>query len=355
MSDEAPIKAVRRSSVQRMLDNINDMKPNDREELLIKLLDASIEEAPERAKESEPCFLSDFADEIAARSENFGKLVGLRTGFNVVDDMTMGLAPGELTIVAAPTSVGKTLLCLNIAANLAKAKHMVGFLTLEMTRVEVGSRLFKILGDDYDAVTNIIVNKSDKVSWKAVDSFIKRAIELNGIEVLFIDHLHYFARSMENQAEELGLITQEFKHLAIKYNIPIILISHTRKTEGLNGKEREATMNDLRGSSFIAQDADIVLMLNRVWKEGDSGRVQDPEGIKISLEKNRNRYGVPVGTSFIIHKNGLRLQGGLSPEEQKAWDRNKPQPKVNSFSAYQAPQPTPKPVAKDIFDQSNLV
>lgn len=330
----------RRTAVQRMLDSINDMKPSDREEIAEALLDAQIDEIPLKEIEGEPISLAEEWEEIEKHDKEFGKLVGLSTGYVVLDDMTMGLAPGELTIVAAPTSVGKTLLCLNIAANLAMKGHAVGFITLEMTRPEIGSRLMRIMGEQKGEISNIIVNKSDRMSWRSVETFLKKAIEYGDIEVLFIDHLHYFARSMDNQAEELGLITQEFKHLAIKYNIPIVLISHTRKTDNM-GKERAATMNDLRGSSFIAQDADIVLMLNRVWQnDDDSGTIVDPTGVRVSLEKNRNRFGVPVGTSFRLNKNGLRIETALSSEELMAWNRNKPEPK-KGFSEQYRPKTEP--------------
>lgn len=354
---------TRRTPVKRMLDSINDMKPSDREELTMALLDASLEEAPLKAIESEPAsLLGDYEEEIKERDKTFGQMVGLGTGMKVIDDMTMGLAPGELIIVAAPTSVGKTMLCLNIAANLAIAGHAVGFITMEMTKPEIGTRLKKIMGEDYGHMVDIIVNKSDRMSWHSVDMFVKRSIEEAGIEALFIDHLHYFSRSMDNTAEELGLITQEFKHLAIKYNIPIILISHTRKTDNM-GQEREATMNDLRGSSFIAQDADIVLMLNRVWEETDMGKIARSDATKVSIEKNRNRFGVPIGSSFIMRRDGLKFEGRLSPDEQIAWDKNKPKAKTGfgecqpqSYKVETPPRVYPvTPVQTQKFDQSDLI
>ena len=97
----------KRTAVQRMLDSINDMKPAEREELAEALLDAQLDELPQREIESEPISLIEEWEEIEKHDASFEKLVGLSTGYRVLDDMMMGLAPGELTIVAAPTSVGK--------------------------------------------------------------------------------------------------------------------------------------------------------------------------------------------------------------------------------------------------------
>ncbi len=91
-----------------------------------------------------------------------------------------------------------------------------------------------------------------------------------------IDHLHYFARDIKNAAEELGKITMTFKKNAIRHKLPIILISHIRKMQ----KDEDLSGEALRGSSLIAQDSDIVLLVNR-----------DPETnqMGVLIDKNRNR------------------------------------------------------------------
>lgn len=216
--------------------------------------------------------------------------------------MTCGFAPGELTIVAGETSQGKTLLCCNVAANMIKEKHKVVFVTLEMTKAELLSRFWKILGYKTDgegceqlvnACKYLRFQQIDRMDWKTIPYLIEQAKDW-GAECVFIDHLHYFARDMHDMANELGIITQEFKQAAIKFNIPIVLVSHTRKIE--KGK-KHADLNDLRGSSYIAQDADIVLM---VWQDKDS-----PDTITIGLDKNRNRLDYRVGTAVNHYKEGL--------------------------------------------------
>jgi len=309
---------TKRSSVQRMFDNIMDMPVKERNELLMKMEGIAIDERLSKKNKSKCRHLDDYDKEIDTHVAQFGKLVGLSSGIEVVDDMTMGLAPGELTIVAGPTSAFKTGLCLNMAANIAQQGRGVGFITLEMTKPEIGARLRKIM-DDSSYTQFIMVNEADEMGPEDVEPFVQSAIDMAGIDILFVDHLHYFARNLENQATELGMITQEFKKIAIRYNIPVVLISHTRKTDN-DGKEREATMNDLRGSSFIAQDADIVLMVNKVRGEGGTFM---SDRTAITLNKNRNRYGVPIMTSWHMRRNGLRIDGRLNSDEKSVWDLNK--------------------------------
>lgn len=323
VKDESPQPKDRRtkarSRVERQMDNIRDLSESEREQILDKLIDdAADSEAEAKAKASlvDPV---DFADGALNRMENWGKMVGLSSGYYAIDKMTMGFAPGELTIVAGETSQGKTLLCCNIAANMIKAKHKVVFVTLEMTKEELLSRLWKILGfgTDSDGCEEMVeacqylrFQQIDRMDWKTIPYLIEQAKEW-GAECVFIDHLHYFAREMHDMANELGIITQEFKQAAIKNEIPIVLISHTRKVE--KGKNR-ADLNDLRGSSFIAQDADIVLM---VWQKPS----EVADGICIGLDKNRNRLDYRVGSEVWHHKDGLVIMD-LAFSERSAADTN---------------------------------
>lgn len=223
----------------------------------------------------------DYVDASKERYQNWGKLQGLSTGFPSIDELTLGMVGGELIIIAGPTSRGKTLLAMNIANNVAKYGGRVLFVTLEMTHEELTSRYMFANGgwdsDDFSIVAaNTIFQVNDELDWKDIDGLMQNAKEQLDVDLVIIDHLHYFTRELQNVAEDLGRITKEFKKNAKRYDIPVILISHIRKL----GKDEELSGESLRGSSLIAQDSDIVLMVNR-----------DPEtnAMGVMIDKNRNR------------------------------------------------------------------
>nr|DAN60748.1 MAG TPA: DnaB-like replicative helicase [Caudoviricetes sp.] len=279
---------------------IETLKPADQVKLYEYVLGASVEAAKSAAKELEFNMMIDYHDEIEFRMKNWGKIMGLHTGNWVLDRMTMGLAPGELTVIGGATSNGKTALSMNIAANVAKQGKSVLFVTLEMTHGEAGVRFRKILGEEQylNTAANIFFQKNDELSWKSIDGLVRKAKEEAECELVVIDHLHYFTREVQNVADELGNITKELKKNAIRHQLPIILISHTRKAP--DSHTRKTGINDLRGSSYIAQDADIVLMVERNLKEF-------PNDIIVTLEKNRNRYGCKVGTSYHFEFRELKV------------------------------------------------
>lgn len=225
--------------------------------------------------------LSDYTAPALERFENFGKMQGTSTGYKSLDGLTKGLVGGELTIIAGKTSYGKTTLAINIASRVAKAGTPVLFVTLEMTKVEIASRFMSINGgdtEDYEKVSGITaVQVSNELDWKSIDGLVQNFINQFDKGLIIIDHLHYFTRELANVAEDLGRVTKELKKNAEIHDVPIILISHVRKT----AKDEAAGIDDLRGSSYIAQDADVVLMVGR---DGE-----DQNKLFVKIEKNRNR------------------------------------------------------------------
>jgi replicative DNA helicase len=261
-----------------------------------ELLSAFSGDITNKAAEMSLVMMNEFTDEAVEKYKSFGQMQGLSTGFEKLDRLTMGLSPGELVMLAGKTSRGKTTLALNIANRVALAGKTVLFVTLEMTHAEITQRVMFIndcvgdqLNDKYqDVAARIVFQATDELKWDSIDKLMEKAKLEMGVDLVVIDHLHYFTRELQNVAEDLGRITKEFKKNAIRHKVPVILISHVRKT----GDDKEATMEDLRGSSYMAQDADIVLMV---------GRMEDqPQYTYVKIEKNRNR-------GFDYERNKIQL------------------------------------------------
>lgn len=265
-----------------LLKQIEQLPDEEREQFVGDLL-SKIEEVPDSVDNYEFKMLSEYTEEAQEYYKNFGQMQGMSSGYQKLDDLSKGLVGGELTILAGKTSHGKTTLAINIANAVAMDGQPVLFVSLEMTQAQITSRFMQINGgdetEDYARVAALtLVQSSNELTWKHVDGLIEKAIEEMGIKLVVIDHLHYFTRELEHVAEDLGRITKELKKNAIRHNLPVILISHVRK--GTRGNDN-SSIEDLRGSSYIAQDADIVLMVSR-YRE-------DPHGIQVKIEKNRNR------------------------------------------------------------------
>lgn len=290
---------ARRSRVERELANLGDWTNEERKELRTRLFNELYDEKEEEKRQAKLIPLTGNSKELEEWLENDGKLRGLTTGYWTLDRMTAGLCGGDLDVIAAPSSVGKTLIAVNMMARQIALGHKVAFITLEMSKRSILQRLYSIIGKEYyDAIMQekpVLVQEQDRIPYQSIKYAVAQAKEW-GAEVFYIDHLHYFSRSMQNQAEGLGMITQEFKLVAKEYDIPIVLLSQMRKTEGLR-----PTGDDLRGSALIKQDADIVLILDK-----------DPQDmtqhVRVTLDKNRDRLIWQIGSEVKLLKVGLDLR-----------------------------------------------
>lgn len=258
---------------------IAEMPDEQRVDMLADLLSA-----PENQLDQiELALLGDYTEAAEERWKNFGKMQGMSTGYPKLDKLTKGLVGGELTIIAGKTSHGKTTLAVNIANKVALQGKTVLFVTLEMTHAEIASRFMQINGgkdsEDYARASSLVTFQSaTDLNWRSIDGLMERAKEMINVDLVVIDHLHYFTRELEHVAEDLGRITKELKKNAIRYDVPVVLLSHVRRTAK---QALSATLDDLRGSSYIAQDSDIVLMVSRVRTA--------PTCLTVQIEKNRNR------------------------------------------------------------------
>ena len=249
----------------------------------------------EETKEDEEYFtispIKNYLNEAIDRIAHPEKLYGLDTGYKYLNWITRGLAPQELIIIGGPTAEGKTQIIQSILLNIALNNIASLFITLEMPPAEITARLleqYKSLGNDSEDIVPqlpIYFYSGDKTTLGTLEKAIEQAIKEHNVKIVAIDHLHFFLRSIENEASEIGVVTRQIKLMARKYNIPILLVSHIRK---IYNSEIMPSLDDLRGSSFIAQDADTVIMIRRNL---ESANENERNIIKVAVRKNR-RNGI---------------------------------------------------------------
>jgi len=249
-----------------------------------------------------------------------GTLTGIGTGFNDLDKMTTGLHGGEMIVIAARPSVGKTSLAMNIAEHVAIDQRLaVGVFSLEMTaeslvlrilcsrsRVNLRSVREGFLAErDFPKLTGaagklanspLFIDDSSGLSILQLRAKARRMHQQHGIKLFVIDYLqllHSTSRRAENRQQEIADISSGIKALAKELNVPVIVLSQLNR-EVEREKGRPPRLSDLRESGAIEQDADLVGLLYRPTKQGDdedSGADRgdgDAEPINLLIAKQRN-------------------------------------------------------------------
>jgi replicative DNA helicase len=201
---------------------------------------------------------------------------GMAFDLPLLDDITEGLKEGELVVVSAPTGVGKTTFCQTLTWNLSQKSIPTLWFTLEVTLAnflrpfiandptverDTESKLMRVKGRPIYFPKNL-----EQLSFYNLRKIISYAATKFDVKVVFIDHLHYLARihdqhsRMDNFSLFLGDRVRELRRIAMETGVTIVLVAHMGKTM----EDSVPTLNDIRDSSFVAQEADIVLML---WRE----------------------------------------------------------------------------------------
>lgn len=219
-------------------------------------------------------------------------------GYEQMDNEIGGYRQGELWIIAARPSVGKTAYMLNLAYKLVARGLKAGVLSLEMSAKELGVRLAKIhtgkrpkliMPQDIEDLLAmpLTVDARNRGLLEDISARIS-VMAMDGVKVVFVDYLS-LVKVTGNMPlwEKIGLITAEFKKLAQKYNITIVALSQLNREKG-DGMER------LRYSGAVEQDADVVCFLNRE----DKGVEEDT--LSLHVKKNRNyRAGGAIALRFL--------------------------------------------------------
>jgi replicative DNA helicase len=258
--------------------------------------------------------------------ENKNDVIGLATGFVDLDRMTSGLQAGELTIVAARPSMGKTALAMNMVENVAlHLKKAVAVFSMEMSGTQLAMRMIGSVGrfDQHELRTGTF--KDDDWS-RMVDSvgrlneaqlFIDDSAGLNALEVrsrarrlhrqcgglslIVVDYLQLMSGTgggrEENRATEIAEISRSLKSLAKELKLPVIALSQLNRSVEAR-QDKRPMMSDLRESGAIEQDADLILFIYRdeVYNPGNEEKRGEAE---IIIAKQRNGPTGKIDLTFL--------------------------------------------------------
>lgn len=204
--------------------------------------------------------ISEIADDINEASKLWGKVSGITTGYPTLDAKIGGLKAGELMLVGGETNNGKSALAQNVAVNVAHS-HGVLFITLEMQKTEAGSRM-KFMNGGSIADLNLMFQTEYQIDYRHLDKLFENGVQ-HGVELVILDYLQYMGRGMT--LDEVAKMSKLMKALALKYNLPFMVIVSLRKSD--TGKFRrkwtDIEVEDLMGTSAIGYDADIALVASR--------------------------------------------------------------------------------------------
>jgi replicative DNA helicase len=274
--------------------------------------------------------ISELAKQGIAELENLSRagthVTGLSTGLDQLDRMTTGLHGGELIIVAARPSAGKTTLALQMAGHIAdKAPGAVGFFSLEMAEKQLGMRL--LCSDSGIGINAVIEGTLPPRMWQeylhAADRLSRlrlyvddtpgiTSMELrakarhlkkrHGLSAIFVDYLQLM-RGMgreENKQQEIAKISGDLKALAKDLDVPVVALSQlSRRAVAHEGPPR---LSDLRESGAIEQDADLVLFIHDPHADisGSDDSRGGPRDVQLVIGKQRNGPRGSMDLSFEI-------------------------------------------------------
>ncbi len=251
-------------------------------------------------------------------------LTGTPSGFKDIDEKTGGFQPGNLIILAARPSMGKSALVCNIAENAALAGHAVALFSLEMSESELAQRFLasqaRIKGEELrrgrvpETKWPTIIGASQKLAQAPLfidDSSDTGVLEVRaktrrlhhqmegGLGLIIIDYLQLMRHEgrVESRVEQVGQISRGLKGLARELGIPVIALSQlSRAVEQRH--EKRPILSDLRESGQVEQDADLVMFIYREeYYEKESERAGEAD---IIIAKHRNG---PVGDVVLtFHK-----------------------------------------------------
>lgn len=266
--------------------------------------------------------VADVLNDVEERRQRGGRVSGLLTGFRGFDEMTGGLEPGQLIIVAARPSVGKSAFACGIADHVSPHGSAVLFHTLEMSTREIAQRI--VAARAGVPVASMRGGTSDNGAWDRMGEVLKEAAKdllfideapavavaqvrarakaikrRHGLALIVVDYLQLMRGIGAKRAQEVGSVSRGLKAMAKELHVPIIALAQLNR-ESESRPDKRPLLSDLRESGEIEQDADIVAMLHR--EESYNQYPQFRDLAQLIIRKNRNG---PVGDCWLRFEQAL--------------------------------------------------
>lgn len=266
-------------------------------------------------------------------------ITGVPAGFTDLDNLTSGFQPGELVVVAARPSMGKTAFVLNIATHAAVEGHGTAIFSLEMSKealvqrmltaeARVDSQLVRrgMLRDfDFTKLARaagvlqscpVWIDDTPALTLLEMRSKARRLRAESDVRMIVVDYLQLMRSPeyAENRVQEISDISRSLKGLAKELEVPVIALSQLSRASEQRGGERKPILSDLRDSGAIEQDADLVIFIHRpeYYDRDDESK----KGLaEIMLEKHRNG---PTGLVHLyFNREYTRFDNLTQREEQE--------------------------------------
>jgi replicative DNA helicase len=273
-------------------------------------------------------------DELTKRREH---ITGIPSGFAYLDELTAGLQPSDLIILAARPAMGKTTLALNIAAHASlRQGKIVGIFSLEMSHQQLFFRLLcsearvdahrlrtgRIDSNEWQRIIKafgelsaspMFIDDSAGTGIMEMRAKARRLKRERGLDLLVVDYLQLMSGrgQYESRQQEISDISRSLKEMAKELSIPILALSQLSRAPEQRSGDRRPQLSDLRESGAIEQDADVVLFLFReeLYKKTDP----DLRG-KAELIIGKQRNGPTDTVDLVFIREFTRFENPAWPE-----------------------------------------
>lgn len=233
------------------------------------------------------------------------------SGIKPLDEAVKGFQPGELIVVSGPTGMGKTLFVDTTIRYMRETKNLSLFFSFEVTPETIA-----LAHNTPETVLFLplehVAMDLEWIRWRCLEAKMKF-----NCQAVFIDHLHYVIDmgTKNNMSLEIGRVMRFLKKdIALAMNLAVFIVCHVKQLD----MESEPAIHHLRDSSFVAQEADMVLMIWRRWDLDFAGNKLDTrlQGLAMLAVQKARRTGV-MGLKIKVRKEGVKLAESLDEPEKE--------------------------------------